>query len=60
MHSCEAVRRLDADLGVVVAYGRILPDALLAVPRLGMINVHALAAAALSRRGADPAGGPCR
>ena len=31
----------DADLGVVAAYGRILPDALLAVPRLGMINVHA-------------------
>lgn len=29
------------DLGVVAAYGRILPDALLAVPRLGMINVHA-------------------
>lgn len=32
---------LDLDLGVVAAYGRILPDALLAVPRLGMINVHA-------------------
>lgn len=29
------------DLGVVAAYGRILPDALLAIPRLGMINVHA-------------------
>ena len=28
-------------LGVVVAYGRILPDSLLAIPRLGMINVHA-------------------
>jgi methionyl-tRNA formyltransferase len=32
---------LNADLGVVVAFGRILPDALLAIPRLGMINVHA-------------------
>ena len=32
---------LDADLGVVAAYGRILTDAMLAVPRLGMINVHA-------------------
>ena len=32
---------LRADLGVVAAYGRILPDALLAIPRLGMINVHA-------------------
>jgi methionyl-tRNA formyltransferase len=30
-----------ADLGVVAAYGRILPDALLVIPRLGMINVHA-------------------
>ena len=29
------------DLGVVVAFGRILPDALIAIPRLGMINVHA-------------------
>ena len=30
-----------ADLGVVAAYGRILTDAVLAVPRLGLINVHA-------------------
>ena len=30
-----------ADLGVVAAYGRILPESLLAIPRLGMINVHA-------------------
>ncbi len=30
----------NADLGVVAAYGRILPDALLKIPRLGMINVH--------------------
>jgi methionyl-tRNA formyltransferase len=30
----------EPDLGVVAAYGRILPDVLLAVPRLGMINVH--------------------
>ena len=29
------------DLGVVAAYGKILPDSLLAIPRLGMINVHA-------------------
>src|SRR5690606_26628775 len=36
-----ALRALDADLGVVAAYGRILPDAVLATPRLGMINVHA-------------------
>ena len=30
----------NADLGVVAAYGKILTDAILAVPRLGMINVH--------------------
>ena len=33
--------RLTPDLGVVAAYGQILTDAVLAVPRLGMINVHA-------------------
>lgn len=32
---------LRPDLGVVAAYGRILPDSLLQIPRLGMINVHA-------------------
>src|SRR3954467_13698363 len=36
-----ALRAMDLDLGVVAAYGKILPDDLLAVPRLGMINVHA-------------------
>lgn len=35
------LRALQPDLGVVAAYGRIIPDALLALPRLGMINVHA-------------------
>lgn len=29
------------DLGVVAAYGKIIPESLLALPRLGMINVHA-------------------
>jgi methionyl-tRNA formyltransferase len=37
----DALRGFDADLGVVAAYGRILTDAVLAVPRLGLINVHA-------------------
>jgi methionyl-tRNA formyltransferase len=37
----DRIRELRADLGVVVAFGRILPDELLAIPRLGMINVHA-------------------
>jgi methionyl-tRNA formyltransferase len=36
-----ALRLLDADLGVVAAYGRILTDTILETPRLGMINVHA-------------------
>ena len=36
-----ALAALAPDLGVVAAYGRMLPDALLALPRLGMINVHA-------------------
>ena len=35
-----SVADLQLDLGVVAAYGRLLPDALLAIPRLGMINVH--------------------
>lgn len=35
------IRALDIDLGVVVAYGHLLPEALLAIPRLGMVNVHA-------------------
>jgi methionyl-tRNA formyltransferase len=35
-----AIAALRPDLGVVAAYGRILPDALLAIPRLGLINVH--------------------
>ena len=37
----EQLRALAPDLGVVAAYGRILPDALLELPRLGMINIHA-------------------
>jgi methionyl-tRNA formyltransferase len=37
----QRIRDLRPDLGVVVAFGRILPDALIAIPRLGMINVHA-------------------
>jgi methionyl-tRNA formyltransferase len=32
---------LEADLGVVAAYGLILPKAVLDAPRLGCINVHA-------------------
>jgi methionyl-tRNA formyltransferase len=32
---------LEADLGVVAAYGNILPYSILSAPRLGMLNVHA-------------------
>jgi len=35
------LRDLEADVAVVVAYGRILPRAVLDAPRLGCVNVHA-------------------
>jgi methionyl-tRNA formyltransferase len=35
------IRAWQADLGVVAAYGKILPAAVLDMPRLGLINVHA-------------------
>ena len=35
------LRSLAADLIVVVAYGLVLPPAVLAIPRLGCVNVHA-------------------
>ncbi len=37
----EALQAYKADLHVVVAYGQILPQAVLDVPRYGTINVHA-------------------
>jgi methionyl-tRNA formyltransferase len=37
----DALRGWQLDLAVVAAYGRILPQTLLELPRLGMINVHA-------------------
>jgi len=48
----EALRALAPDLGVVAAYGRLIPDVLLDLPRLGMINVHASLLPAY--RGASP------
>ncbi len=39
--SVESLRQTNADLFVVAAYGQILSNAVLAVPRLGTINVHA-------------------
>lgn len=38
--AAEILRSLSPDLLVVVAYGRILPDDILAIPALGAINVH--------------------
>jgi methionyl-tRNA formyltransferase len=35
------LRAFQPDLGVVAAYGRLIPDPLLLLPRLGMINIHA-------------------
>jgi methionyl-tRNA formyltransferase len=37
----ERLRELQPDLLVVVAYGQIIPRSVLAIPRLGAINVHA-------------------
>lgn len=37
----EALERLELDVAVVVAYGRILTPRLLQAPRLGCVNVHA-------------------
>ncbi|SMC51493.1 methionyl-tRNA formyltransferase [Primorskyibacter flagellatus] len=36
-----ALAALDADIAVVVAYGLILPQAVLDAPRLGCLNIHA-------------------
>ena len=44
MRDGTALRQIEAckpDILVVVAYGRILPDDILAVPRYGAVNVHA-------------------
>ena len=37
----ETLMALGADLGVVAAYGKILPDEILAIPAHGFLNVHA-------------------
>lgn len=36
----EIIKEIAPDILVVVAYGRILPDSILAVPKYGAINVH--------------------
>lgn len=47
-----AMRRLEPELGVVVAYGHLLKPELLQLPPLGMLNVHASLLPA--HRGAAP------
>jgi methionyl-tRNA formyltransferase len=48
----EQLRTAAPDIGVVAAYGKILPQVLLEIPRLGLVNVHA---SLLPRwRGASP------
>jgi methionyl-tRNA formyltransferase len=47
-----ALRALAPDISVVVAYGHILPQTVIDVPRLGTINIHASLLPAL--RGAAP------
>jgi len=37
----DRLRALDLDVAVTAAYGKILPSALLAIPREGVLNVHA-------------------
>lgn len=39
--SFERLKEVDADLFVVVAYGKILPERVLNLPKYGCINVHA-------------------
>jgi methionyl-tRNA formyltransferase len=48
----DALRARAPDLGVVAAYGRILPDEVLTLPPLGLINIHASLLPAY--RGASP------
>ncbi len=36
----ETLRHADADVGVVVAFGKLIPANLLEIPRLGMVNLH--------------------
>ena len=37
----EALQAWRPDLGVVAAYGKLIPEHLISIPRFGMINVHA-------------------
>jgi methionyl-tRNA formyltransferase len=36
----EQMKALDPDVAVVAAYGKIIPESILGIPRLGFLNVH--------------------
>lgn len=38
--SCAQLEALQPDVVLVMAYGQILPDAMIAIPRLGTLNLH--------------------
>ena len=38
--TCSAIGAVGADLGVVVAYGALIPPSVLGMPRLGWVNLH--------------------
>lgn len=40
-HEIELIKNLNPDIIVVVAYGQILPESILNIPKYGCINVHA-------------------
>lgn len=48
----EILRVMQPDISVVVAYGHLLPDEVIALPKLGTLNIHASLLPAL--RGAAP------
>jgi methionyl-tRNA formyltransferase len=48
----EEIRALEPDVSIVVAYGHILPEAVINLPPLGTLNIHASLLPAL--RGAAP------
>lgn len=54
----DQLRAIAPDLSVVVAYGHILPKAVIDLPRLGTVNIHASLLPAL--RGAAPIQGAIR
>ena len=48
----ETIRAMQPDISVVVAYGHILPDDVIKLPKMGTLNIHASLLPAL--RGAGP------